>query len=262
MRRHCITICIGQAAAIATSLSLAVPISAALDTNNVSSTHKLIVAQYQLTRSLAVNLTSGLASIDTLVERVRHECPGVGSEAPPSALGQAQKFVQEVGGMLVVTLLRDDRRAILRFVRLIAPLHWGTSRFTEIIKSEAVKLEKFINIAMPDLCEDVRAWAASHFVTLPPGTLRFDKQLTMSESGLLQSDLKLVQPYEDSRTKVLARHVEGLQKRFVLRESKHALRALFALVRSIFGEKCTPGRLCLPFQVLTPGNLEHGQISD
>lgn len=262
MRRYCIAICLGQAATLGTALVLAVSISTALDTNNASSTRKLIVAQYQLTRLLAANLTSGLASMDALVERVRRECPGVGSEAPPSALGQAQKFVQEMGGILVVTLLHSSRHAIIRFVRLVAPLHWRTSKLTNMVKAEVSKLDELDNITIPDLCMNVRAWATSHFAVLPIATLQFDQGLTASESGLRRPVIKIIQPYEDPRTRALARRVHILQKRFELRESKHSLRYSFALVRAIFGSKCTSGRLCLPFQVLTPGDLERGQLSN
>jgi hypothetical protein len=169
--------------------------------------------------------------------------------------------VHEIGGALVVKLLHTDRHAILRFTRSVAPLHWSANKLTNTVKAEAVKLEQLSSFAIPDLCADARVWATSHFEILPTRTEQFDQQLTANESGPEQTNLRLVQPYEDSKTRALARRAQALQRRFERREGKHALRAFFALVRAIFPGQCTPGRLCLPFQVLTPGDLERGQIS-
>lgn len=254
-------ICYVQIAALGSSLALALQTSPANATNDAAPTRTFVAAQYQLTRSVDLNLTSGLTSMDAFVKHVQRECPNVGSEAPPSALVQAQKVVREMGGALLVVLLHNDRHAILRFTRVVAPLHWSASRLTNIVKSEALKLEQFRSIAIPDLCADVRAWATRHFEVLPTRTVQLDQQLTASESSLHRSDLRVVQGYENSKIRALARRAQALQKRFERREGKHALRAFFALVRTIFGQ-CTPGKLCLPFQVLTPGDLERGQISD
>jgi len=255
-------ICSGQTVALAISLAVALPISPALAESNIASTRRLVAAQYQLTRLMVINLSSGLSTEDAFVKDVQRECPGAGAEAPPSASTEAQKLVEEMGGALLVMLLHNDRHAIHRFVRSIAPLYWSASRLTNMFKAEAAKLEQFSGLAAPDLCADVRAWAASQFEVAPARTLQFDQQVTASESGRGQSDLKMVQPYEDSKTNALARRVNALRKRLELREAKHGLRALFGLVRAMFGNQCMPGKLCLPFQALTPSDLERGQISD
>jgi hypothetical protein len=199
--------------------------------------------------------------MDALVNHVKHECPNVAEGAPPSVSSQSQKIVQEMGGTLLVTLLHNDRHAIRRFELAVAHLHWSNNKLTELVKSEAGKLEKISSITVPSLCINIRAWAASHFEILPTRTEQFDPQLRAKESGLQQTNLRLVQRYEDSKTRVLARRTRALQKRFERREGNHALRAFFALIRAIFPGQCTPGRLCLPFQILTPGDLERGQIS-
>ena len=263
-RGYGVAICYMQAVALGSSLAMAlVPLQAspALATNDAAQTRTFVAAQYQLIRLIDVKLTSGLTSIDELVKLVRRGCSSVGSGAPPSALAQAQELVHEIGGTLLVKLLRNDRHVILRFVHSVTPLHWSANKLTNTVKAEAVKLEQFSNFPIPDLCVDARAWAASHFEILPTRVEQFDQELTANGSGLQQNNLRLVQPYEDSMTRVLARRARALQKRFERRERKNALGAFFALIRAIFPGKCTPGKLCLPFQVLTPGDLEHGQIS-
>lgn len=231
---------LGRATALGIALTAAVQISPALAVDNVAPTHTLVAEQYQLMRMLVANLTSGLASMDTLIERVKHECSTVASEAPPSASSQAQKLVQEMGGTLLITLLHNDRRAIRRYVRAIVPLQWSASKITSIVKSETTKLEKLSDIAIPDLCLNVREWAERNFAVLPRLTVQFDRQLTASEGGLQPTDIKIIKSYEDASTKVLVRHVAVLRRRFKLRERRPALRGLFALVQTIFGEKCTP----------------------
>lgn len=82
-----------------------------------------------------------------------------------------------------------------------------------------------------------------------------------NEGDVQPSKIESIESYEDERTKVLGRRLAVLRERFELHEGKPALRDLFTLLRAISGEKCTSGKICLPFQVLTPGDLEHGQIS-
>jgi hypothetical protein len=199
--------------------------------------------------------------MDVLVGRVQRECPNAGSQAPPSALAQAQKLVQEMAGTLLVVLLHNDRNAILRFTRSVTPLRWSTSELTNMVKSEALRLEQFSSLAIADLCADVQVWATSHFEILPAWTAKFDLQLTASESSIQQSDLSLARPYEDSKARAQARRTQAMRQRFDRSEGKRALRAVFALVRAIFGGQCRPGGLCLPFQILMPGELERSQMS-
>jgi hypothetical protein len=101
----------------------------------------LVAAQYQLTRVVDANLTTGLPSMDALVEHVRRQCPNVGSQAPPSALVQAQKLVQEMAGALLVKLLHSDRHAILRFAHSVAPLHWSANKLTNTVKADGVPMK-------------------------------------------------------------------------------------------------------------------------
>lgn len=161
-RKCSIAICLCYATSCGTILPLAAWGSPLITTKNVAATSALVEAQYQFTRSITAHLASGLLSEDMLVDRVRHHCPDVGAGAPPSARMEAQKFVQEMGGALLVTLLHKDRYAILRLVHTITPLHWSMGKINNIVKSEAVKLRKLSSLTIPDLCGNARSWSASH----------------------------------------------------------------------------------------------------
>ncbi len=252
-------ICCGVATVLTVALTVAVQISQASTTNDATATRTLVVAQYVLTRVMHANLRSGLTAMDSLVGRVQRECSGAGSQAPPSALGQAQKLVRQMAGTLLVVILHEDRYAILRFEHAVTPLRWSTSKLTNIIKSEARELVQLSNLRIVDPCSDVLVWAAMHFKSLPTWTVKFDQELTAGEDSVEQSGLSLVQPYEDSKTRVLAHRTQAMRQQFDRREGKRALRAVFTLVWATFGRQCRPNRLCLPFQLLTPGELEHGQ---
>lgn len=252
-------ICCGAATVLTIALTVAVQISQAATTNDATATRTFVTAQYMLTRVMHANLRSGLTSMDALVKRVQRECLDAGLQAPPSALGQAQKLVRQVAGTLLVVMLHDDRYALLRFEHTVTPLQWSTSRLTNTIKSEARKLEQFSNLRIIDPCVGVRVWAAKHFKSLSTWTLKFNHELTAGEDSVEQSGLGLVQPFEDSKTSVLARRTQAMGQQFDRREGKRTLRSVFTLVRAIFGRQCRPNRLCLPFQLLTPGELEHGQ---
>jgi hypothetical protein len=243
------------------ALVFAAQVSLALAVDNVASTQRLVEAEYQLSREMITDLPSGLASMHALVNHVRHECPSAGAQAPPSAYSQAQQFVQEMSGSLVVTLLHDDRRSIRRIGRVVAPLQWSSRSTTNRVKSETAKLENLGRMAIPNVCLNIREWAAGHFAVVPRSTTLFDRQLAANEGDVQPSNIESIKSYKDARTKVLDRRLAVLRKRFELREGRPALRDLFALVRAIFGERCTSGKICLPFQVLTPGDLERGQIN-
>jgi hypothetical protein len=209
--RYGVAVCCGAATILASALTVAVQTSRAATTNDATATRTLVTAQYVLTRVIHANLRSGLASMDALVGRVQRECPDVGTQAPPSALGQAQKLVREMAGTLLVVLLHNDRYAIVRFEHAVTPLHWSMSKLTNMVKSEARKLEQFSSLRIADPCADAQVWAAKHFKSLPTGTVKFDQELTAGENSVQQSYLGMVQPYEDSKTRALARRTQAMR---------------------------------------------------
>jgi hypothetical protein len=257
--RYRFVICCAVATVLTIALTVAVQSSQASTINDARATRALVAAQYTVTRVMRANLRGGLTAVDALVEGVQRECPDAGSQAPPSALGQAQKLVRQMAGTLLVALLHNDRYAIHRFEHTVTRLRWSRRKFTNRIESEARKLEDFSNLRIVEPCADVQVWASTHFERLPMWTMKFDRELTADENSVEQSGLSLVQPYEDSKTRALARRTLAMRRQFDRDEGKHTLRAVFALVWATFGRRCKPNGLCLPFQVLTPGELEHGQ---
>lgn len=145
------------------ALAVTVQISQASTTNNATATRTFVAAQYALTLVMHANLRKGLNSMDTFVGHVQRGCLDAGLQAPPSALGQAQKLVRQMAGTLLAVILHDDRYELLRFERTVTPLRWSTGKLTNRIKSEARKLAKFSNLRVTDPCVDVRVWASKNF---------------------------------------------------------------------------------------------------
>ncbi len=51
-------------------------------------------------------------------------------------------------------------------------------------------------LAMPPVCGDVKAWAASGYQTLPASTTQFDQRFSAEDVGIGEVPARLLAPYE------------------------------------------------------------------
>ena len=81
-----------------------------------------------------------------------------------------------------------------RFAAAVKPLHWSNARLTRIAHGYATSLLELSTLPLPDLCGDVRAWAASGFQTIPARTAQLDRRLEAIEGETIPP--KLLAPFE------------------------------------------------------------------
>ncbi len=165
MRRRLLTTC-------CTVLALAL-IPAVAQASDRSSAEAYLRANYQLVRAGHANLGISIAGYKSVLSKVRRECPRAAAGSPQDP--ESTELSNEVIGTMVLTAGKPDRPAIQAYLRAVSGLRWSSGSLTRAVSSYATKLRRLYGLAVPDLCGDVRAWAASGYKALPASTVAFDK---------------------------------------------------------------------------------------
>jgi hypothetical protein len=183
------------------ALSLAI-VPAAARASDGSTTETYLRANYQLVRVGHANLGASIAGYKSVLTKVKRECPLAAADSPQDP--ESTELSNEVIGTMVLTAGKPDRPAIRAYLRAVSGLHWSSGAVTRAVSSYASKLRKLYALAIPDLCGDVKAWAASGYKTLPASTLAFDKVFYPNwvALGLLPSGIAR---FESGPSRALAR---------------------------------------------------------
>jgi hypothetical protein len=166
----------------------AVPSPAVAASADVSATQAYVRANYALVSSAHARIGVADAILKSLLARVRRECPKVAAGSPQDTDSEALTF--ELVGEMRLAATRPNAPAVAAFARAVAPLRWSNPRLTSAVRSYSRQLRKQSQLAIPDVCAEVRAWVASGFHALPAGTRRFN--LAMPDyvgMGMLPSGL-------------------------------------------------------------------------
>src|SRR5262249_51403500 len=111
------------------------------------------------------------ARLRKVLASVRRECPRAAAGSPQNP--QSTQLSNEVIGALVMSIVELDRPAGRAFVRSVSPLRWGNRGLTQTIKTYVGKVRTLLALPQPNLCGDVRGWAANGFTTLTQTTQSF-----------------------------------------------------------------------------------------
>ena len=143
--------------------------------SNVATTKTYIQADYLLVHTARINMLSGEAALESLQQTLSAECPMAAAASPENEAAAA--LSNEVIGAMGVVFIRADIQAVDGFAETVAHLHWSNQKLTHKVKIYAAKFKVLAALEMPDVCGDVRAWAASGYRTLPASTTQFDRTL-------------------------------------------------------------------------------------
>lgn len=176
---------------------------------NSAATRAYIKANYALVGVARANLPPAKAAIASLGTTVAGECPLVAADAPQDH--QAEQLSNEVVGALEVAAYQPDKESMVAFAHTIKGLHWSNRKLTHMVDTYATKLEGFITLAAPNICADVKAWAASGYSTLPASTVSFDKGFYAYSIEAEEVSLRLLRPYESATEASLVRRTQSLE---------------------------------------------------
>ena len=149
------------------------------------------------------------AAIQSLGTTVAGECPLAAVDSPQNH--EAEQLSNEVVGALEVAAYQPDKESMLAFAHAIRGLRWSNRKLTRAVGAYATKLEGFPTLAPPDICADVKAWAASGYSTLPASTVSFDKGFYAYSIEAEEVPLRLLRPYESATEASLLRRTQQLE---------------------------------------------------
>jgi hypothetical protein len=152
-------------------LGAAGPSVAAANSADVASTQSYLQANYTLMRYFTAHIPAAKAEIASVLEGVRRECPLAASGSPQDV--DSEQLSNEVVGTMVTTVVQHNLPPALTAIRATAPLRWSNGALNRTIHAYLTKAKALTTLAVPNLCADVKAWAASGFKTLPASTASF-----------------------------------------------------------------------------------------
>jgi hypothetical protein len=187
-----------------------VPSASAQAASDAAATHAYIQANYALARASVARLPAAQAAIDALDRKLAAECPRAGAGAP---ISQASfPMSEEVSVALWSVSWATGRSSVRAFAKAVKPLHWSNARITRIAHDYATHLQEMVTIPLPDLCGDVRAWAASHFQVVPASIVALDNRVSAIELETVPQ--KLLAPFERGGDRALQARTASLEHKF------------------------------------------------
>jgi len=156
------------ALAAALTVSAAPALSASADT---TTTDAYLKADYALVRTVSSNLARSESALQGLLAHVRSACPQAAGGSPQTP--QSTQLSNELIGTMVLTGGHVDRQAVRAYVNRVAGLRWNNQGVNRAIQNHVRDLRTLLGLQTPDICADVKAWAASGFTTLPTRTVQF-----------------------------------------------------------------------------------------
>jgi len=203
------------AAIASAALLMGAPASAtAASSRDIQATHAYVEAAYRALHAVVTTWPKVEASIRKLDGRFQAECPHVGEGSPQDE--EEQKLSHEVAGALWATGYHTDASIEQGFVRAIAPLRWSNPVVNRSARKLVASLNAMVALTIPDVCADVRAWAAGGYKAVPASTAAYADHVDSIEVKEIPRNLLIAyaRPSESgliARTEKLATRFEELE---------------------------------------------------
>src|SRR6202042_2695080 len=128
-----------------------------------------------------------------------------------------QKVSHEAVDALWSLSYSADAGPIGSFVKAVKALSWSNPNLTHIAQHYAKTLQALAALPLPNLCGDVRTWAASDFRTIPETTLPADQLAESIEGHPIPP--KLLAPYERPSDKSIVERTTRLETKLTNTET-------------------------------------------
>jgi hypothetical protein len=179
--------------------------------DDAASTQAYLQTNYTLMRYFTAHIPAAKAEIASVLAGVRRECPRAAAGSPQDV--DSEQLSNEVVGTMVTTVVQDNLPSTLSAIRATEPLRWSNGALTRTIHAYLAKARSLTKLAVPDLCADVKAWAASGFKTLPASTASFDPHF-LSWWVAPGDQPAALSHYETSQDAPLAHRARKLEERW------------------------------------------------
>lgn len=203
-------ICVRRLIVQVVVLSVAVaPAPALASSQDVAATHAAITAGYALARAAVAAIPVAQSKIESFNSRLARECPNAGAGALETEA--AEPMSHEVAVALWSIAYGSAAGPIEKFARAIRPLHWTSARFDRAAHRFTAILTSLATIRLPDLCGDVRSWAASGFTTVPQHVIELDERVETLE--IPEIPWTLISPYLRGRDASLVGYIKRAERK-------------------------------------------------
>jgi hypothetical protein len=188
-----------------------VPGSALASSRDVATTSALARATDALVRAANPDVSRGLAAAKRYAGQIASQCPAAAAGSPQNH--EAEQLDDEVIGAMTTVGYRVAAEPVATFAHRVRGLHWSNHRLTQAVKRFTTKLAGLTRLATPDVCADLRAWAASGYQTVPASTVAFDQHYYAvdPEAEEVPLIISLATPYATPADFSVLRHVERLE---------------------------------------------------
>ncbi|MCW3017717.1 MAG: hypothetical protein JWN10_25 [Solirubrobacterales bacterium] len=185
--------------------------------SNTGSTQAYVQDNYALVRVARTHLATAEAGPLRVLAQVRAECPKAGAGSPQNP--DSTQMSDEVIAAMVVSAYKPDLPAMRSFVGAAGALSWGNRALTSAVHGYVGDLKTILSLPVPDLCGDVKAWAASGYTTLPASTVTLVAKFMPAWVALGYLPAQLAR-YESASARTLARRSAPLEEQLTEGEAR------------------------------------------
>jgi hypothetical protein len=176
--------------------------------NNATATQSYVRANSALVHIARAHLAAEEAAPKSVLHRLSTECPNAALQSPQNEL--SEHLSNEIIGAIVIEAAKPDAGALHTFLKVVTPLHWASSSLNHTMSAYVRSLTTLTKLAVPDVCADIKAWAATNYQTLPPTTLKFDAAFLPNWVAIGYQP-KALSSFESGSTKSLAGRAKPLE---------------------------------------------------
>jgi hypothetical protein len=194
--------------------------SAHASSSDVAATGVYLRAYYAATRAEIKSFPAGITAVDALAKRVQAECPGALANAPkpdpgPESASTAEYVAEDVIDAAFGAAVSTERARRSRFARVVARLRWSNRVLTQLVHEKAAGEAEKATISPPNLCVDIRAWAANGYQAVSASTehyLHLESAVSARIEGKEALIMRKLAPYESTADKRIVRKIASLEK--------------------------------------------------
>jgi hypothetical protein len=174
-----------------------------------AATATYVRANFALVSSAHAKRGAAEAALQSLLARVRRECPRLVAGSPQNEA--SEKLTDELVGSMHLVALNTFASAIGAYARTAARLRWSNPMLTGAVHRYARELLAQSRLAIPDLCGELRTWKSSGYTALPPDTMPFNKSFYSVFVGIGLLPTKLLAPSLSSAQRGVVRRTLQLE---------------------------------------------------
>jgi hypothetical protein len=186
-----------------------IPANALAAGGDSAATASYVRANFALVSSAHAKRGAAEAALQSLLARVRRECPQLVAGSPQNEA--SEKLTAELIGSMHLVALKPLASAIGVYAKAAARLRWSNPRLTRAVRSYARELLAQSQLAIPDFCGELRTWKSSGYATLPATTLSFNKTFYSVFVGIGLMPTKLLAPSLSSAQRGVVRRTLQLE---------------------------------------------------